>query len=91
MKIIYTARFKLELAVVVKFIALDSKKRALDFTKDLKIACQNLSFMPYKCRKSLSFDDENARDLIFKGFVLPYFIYENKIYILGIYKENLWF
>ncbi|EAK5974251.1 type II toxin-antitoxin system RelE/ParE family toxin, partial [Campylobacter jejuni] len=52
----------------------------------------NLSFMPYKNRKSLSFDNENIRDLIFKGYVIPYLIdkSKNEILILGIYKNNLW-
>ncbi|EKB0626229.1 type II toxin-antitoxin system RelE/ParE family toxin, partial [Campylobacter jejuni] len=54
--------------------------------------CKNLSFMPYKNRKSLSFDNENIRDLIFKGYVIPYLIdkSKNEILILGIYKNNLW-
>ncbi|EOJ9182008.1 type II toxin-antitoxin system RelE/ParE family toxin [Campylobacter jejuni] len=54
--------------------------------------CKNLSFMPYKNRKSLSFDNENIRDLIFKGYIIPYLIdkSKNEIVILGIYKSNLW-
>ncbi|EAH9716273.1 type II toxin-antitoxin system RelE/ParE family toxin, partial [Campylobacter jejuni] len=54
--------------------------------------CRNLSFMPYKNRKSLSFDNENIRDLIFKGYIIPYLIdkSKNEIVILGIYKSNLW-
>ncbi|EKB9565595.1 type II toxin-antitoxin system RelE/ParE family toxin, partial [Campylobacter jejuni] len=54
--------------------------------------CRNLSFMPYKNRKSLSFDNENIRDLIFKAYVIPYLIdkSKNEIVILGIYKNNLW-
>ncbi|EGR7920127.1 type II toxin-antitoxin system RelE/ParE family toxin, partial [Campylobacter jejuni] len=45
----------------------------------------------YKFRKSLAFDDENVRDFIFKGYVIPYKIDKEKdlIIILGIYKENL--
>ncbi|EIQ8939771.1 type II toxin-antitoxin system RelE/ParE family toxin, partial [Campylobacter jejuni] len=54
--------------------------------------CKNLSFMPYKNRKPLSFDNENIRDLIFKGYIIPYLIdkSKNEIVILGIYKSNLW-
>ncbi|EAJ4425079.1 TPA: type II toxin-antitoxin system RelE/ParE family toxin, partial [Campylobacter jejuni] len=45
-----------------------------------------------KNRKSLSFDNENIRDLIFKGYIIPYLIdkSKNEIVILGIYKSNLW-
>ncbi|TEY03205.1 type II toxin-antitoxin system RelE/ParE family toxin [Campylobacter sp. US33a] len=47
--------------------------------------------MPYKFRKSFIFDDENIRDFIFKGYVIPYKIDKEKdlIIILDIYKENL--
>lgn len=63
----------------------------MKFIDELENACKNLSFMPFKHRKSLSFDDENIRDLIFKGYVIPFVVRKDSIYILGIYKENLWF
>lgn len=48
--------------------------------------------MPYKFRQSNSFEDENIRDFIFKGYIIPYKIntQKDKIIILGIYKENKW-
>ncbi|WP_390880895.1 type II toxin-antitoxin system RelE/ParE family toxin [Aliarcobacter cryaerophilus] len=53
----------------------------------------NLANMPFKCRKSIYFSDDNIRDLIFMGYVIPYKIYEskNEIIIIGItkYKNNL--
>lgn len=47
--------------------------------------------MPYKYRKSVYFDDENVRDFVFKGFVVPYFINEkaNEVVVLGICKKNI--
>lgn len=49
--------------------------------------------MPLKCRKSIYFDDENIRDLIFKGYVIPYKIDIDKkqITIIGInkYKKSM--
>ncbi|EAJ3553961.1 type II toxin-antitoxin system RelE/ParE family toxin [Campylobacter jejuni] len=62
------------------------------YAKEFNSICKNLSFMPYKNRKSLSFDNENIRDLIFKGYIIPYLIdkSKNEIVILGIYKSNLW-
>lgn len=72
---------------------MDSVKQANLFLDKLEQSIHNLSFMPYKNRKSLSFDDENIRDLIFKGYVIPYLIDTNKdqIIILGIYKSNIFF
>jgi len=49
--------------------------------------------MPYKFRKSFYFDNEEIRDMIFKGYVIPYKIDKNRneIIIIGIkkYQENL--
>ena len=92
MQIIQTDRFLNDLEVISNFISLDSIIQANLFLDKLEQSIHNLSFMPYKNRKSLSFDDENIRDLIFKGYVIPYLVDENKneILILGIYKNNLW-
>lgn len=44
-------------------------------------------------KTSIYFSDDNIRDLIFMGYVIPYKIYEskNEIIIIGInkYKNNL--
>ena len=47
--------------------------------------------MPYKFRRSKSFDDNKIRDFIFKGFVIPYLMDEpnDTIVILAIFKQNL--
>lgn len=85
-----TAEFKQNLNKIIDFIAKDSVQNALHFRQDLLHKLQNLDFMPYKFRKSKSFEDENIRDFIFKGFVVPYLIYKNDIYVLNIFKENLY-
>ncbi|GAA7171972.1 hypothetical protein HpCK101_12630 [Helicobacter pylori] len=92
MQIIQTYRFLLDLEKIADFISLDSIKQANLFLDNLEKSIENIPFMPYKNRKSLSFDNENIRDLIFKGYVIPYLIdkSKNEIVILGIYKNNLW-
>ncbi|ENV8236065.1 type II toxin-antitoxin system RelE/ParE family toxin [Campylobacter jejuni] len=92
MQIIQTYRFLLDLEKIADFISLDSAKQANLFLDNLEKSIENIPFMPYKNRKSLSFDNENIRDLIFKGYIIPYLIDEskNEIVILGIYKNNLW-
>jgi len=49
--------------------------------------------MPYKCRKSIYFDDNSIRDLIYKGYTIVYQVNKDKsiITVLGIkkYKEEL--
>ena len=85
-----TDRFIYEFRAITDFIALDGKIRAKEFSKSIKFSCQNLINMPYKCRKSIYFNDENVRDLIYKGYVIPYLVENECINILGIYKENTW-
>ncbi|MFQ6342331.1 type II toxin-antitoxin system RelE/ParE family toxin [Campylobacter sp. VTCC 70190] len=89
MELIFSDNFLSRLTDILKFIAKDSKKRALNFKNELLKQLQGLHFMPYKYRKSLAFDDENIRDFIFKGYVIPYKIEKDFIVILAIYKENL--
>ena len=70
------------------FIALDSQNRANDFKIQLKSQIENIPYFPYKFRKSRWFDNENIRDLIFKGYTIPYLILDDRIVILDIFKWN---
>ncbi len=65
--------------------------RAKQFKNNLDNQIDNLVNMPFKCRKSIYFSDDNIRDLIFMGYVIPYKIDESRITIIGInkYKDNL--
>jgi len=78
----------------MKFISLDSRKRALVFRSQLDKQITNIVNMPYKCRKSIYFDDETMRDLIYKGYTIVYKIDEQNdtILIIGIkkYQDALW-
>jgi len=88
MKIVYDEKFINRLIDIYEYISLDSKNRADKFKKDIKSKIENLTIFPYKFRKSIYFDNENIRDLIFKGYVIPYKIDPDKkeITILGIKK-----
>ena len=75
------------------YISLDSRNRANTFKKEFRESIEGIPFMPYKYRKSIYFNKEYIRDLIFKGYVVPYKIDtdNNQIIIIGInkYKSNL--
>lgn len=90
MQIIKTTRFKNEIQKIMEFIAIDSLNRAYKFEDELNLVLENLSNFPKKYRKSIKSDDESIRDLIFKEYVVPYKIYENEIFILGIFAHNKW-
>ena len=92
MRVKLQERFNNELSDIVRFITKDSAANARRFAKALKTKIASLSNQPYKCRKSTSFNDEQMRDLIFKGYVIPYYIDEvnDCIFVFGIFKENEW-
>ena len=89
MNIILTEHFIESLGKIVDFIAKDSEARADKFADDVFAAIQSATFMPKKHRKNEFLGDENARDIIFKGYVITYRINEKSIEVLLIYKENL--
>lgn len=86
MVITTTPRFESEMQDIFDFISLDSKERAKKFRLDLATKIKNLLIFPYIGR----IRSDNVRELIYKGYVVPYTINNDEISILGIYKENEW-
>lgn len=88
MNIVYEPKFINKFNDIWSFIALDSKNRADNFKSEIKLKIENLENMPFRCRKSIYFENDNIRDLIFKGYTMPYKIdkKEETITILGINK-----
>ena len=91
MQIIRGTKYLQKLQSIMEFIAEDSITRALEFQLNLDKKINNLYNMPFMFRKSIYFDDENIRDLIFKGYAIPYKIDKSKnvITIIGINKYQL--
>lgn len=85
-------RFDEELEVIVDFIAEDSAQRALEFFDELISKIENIPSNPHIHRKRQSSNNDNIRELIFKGYTIPFYIdtEKNKIIILGIFNQNLW-
>ncbi len=73
---------------IMEYIAQDSVQRAIHFQEELDTMIENCGHFPYKCRKSIYFDDDSIRDLIFKGYVIPYVVDEENatLTVLGIIK-----
>ena len=86
MVITTTPRFENEMKDIFDFIALDSKERAKKFHLEISTKIKNLLIFPYSGR----IRSDNVRELIYKGYVMPYTINNDEISILGIYKENIW-
>ncbi|ABB44094.1 Plasmid stabilization system [Sulfurimonas denitrificans DSM 1251] len=74
---------------ILKYIAINNPANAKKFKKELDQKIINLVNMPFKYRQSIHYDDINVRDLIFKGYTIPYLIDNDMIVILDIFKwEN---
>ena len=86
MEIILSEQFKEEIKSILDFYADRSKseKVANDFLEGL---FENT--FAYRFRKNQYFHKDNIRDLIFKGYVIPFIIEDDTIKILSIYKHNL--
>jgi len=77
-----------ELDNIVKYMAKNSVSFAFEFLDLLDYKINNLTNMPYKFRQSYYHNSENVRDLIVKGYTIPYLINTSKniIIILDIFK-----
>ncbi len=80
--------FSLSLSDTLTFIALDSKSIANQFKNSLESSINTIPNMPYKCKKSIYFNDDNIRDYIFMGYCIPYLIEKehNRIILIDIVK-----
>jgi len=87
-QIILDPEFNNSLKDIVSYITNDSRNKANSFQRTLLEKIKNLVHFPYKCRASIHYDDLQIRDLIFKGYTIPYIIDEDKqvIVILDIFK-----
>jgi plasmid stabilization system protein ParE len=88
MQIIKDTIFENSLKKILKYISVDSKTKAKKFNISLLKKVKKLPDMPYKFRQSLYYDSSDIRDLIFKGYTIPYLIDKDKkcIVILDIFK-----
>lgn len=85
--------FSLKLLSQVEYIAEDKPQAARKFKRDVLILLKEIGKMPYKNRRSIYFEDQNIRDLVFKGYTIVYRIKpeEEIIEVFGFikYREKL--
>jgi plasmid stabilization system protein ParE len=88
MKVLFKTTFVSRLEKQLDFIALDSPANARRFKNDVLKMIAKLPSNPLKCRKSIWFDDQNIRDLIFKGYTIVYRIDNGIIEVFGFVKHQ---
>ena len=72
----------------VEYIAQDKPGAARKFKSDIIKRIKEIPKMPYACRKSIFFDREDIRDLVFKGYIAVYKVDDEKgnITVFGFTK-----
>jgi len=90
MQIKFDKKFEVNLRIILNYIAKDKITASNKFKQDLFLQIRNLPIYPYKYRKSIYFDDENIRDMIFKSYTINYEIGLNNqdIIIFDIFNKN---
>lgn len=84
--------FRDRLAAQVEFIARDKPLAARKFKSEILKGIKGIPEMPFKHRKSIFFDRDDIRDLVFKGYVIVYKVdrQSQTIEVFGFtkYEEN---
>ena len=90
MQIKLDKKFKINFNAILEFIAKDKLSASKSFRKNLFEQIKNLPNYPYKYRKSFYFDNDEIRDMTFKGYTIIYEIdlEGNSIIILNIFNRN---
>ncbi len=86
MRLIIEDVFKFKLNRQIDYIAGDKPQAAKKLKKDVISRIKSIPKNPKIYRKSFYFDDENIRDLIFKGYTISFKITVNEIIVFGFLK-----
>ncbi len=83
-------RYKNQLIIILKHIAKDKITASENFYTNLNETIEEIPNFPFKYRKSIYFEDDNIRDMIFKGYTIIYRINIKKdlIEIIRIFNKN---
>jgi plasmid stabilization system protein ParE len=86
MNIKFTSSFQNRLLNQIEYIAQDSPTRARKFQNELLNKINLISERPFSFRKSIYFDDDSIRDLIYKGYTIVFRINNDTIEVFGFIK-----
>lgn len=91
MKIIESVQFKDELRTITLHIRKDKLSASLSFLRGLKEKINLLTDFPYQAKKSIYFDNNEIRDMVYMGYTIVYEINTEKdtLEILSIFNQNL--
>lgn len=82
MKLKFSEEFRRKLGEQVSYIAKDKPSAARKFRKDLLDQIRLVPLYPFKCKRSIYFEDDSIRGLTFKGYTVLYQIDDEQNAIL---------
>jgi len=86
MRIRLSKSFVRQLTRQVAYIAYDKPAASRKFKSDILAEIKSISKFPLKNRKSIFFEDDSFRDLIFKGYVITYEVTSDEIIVFAFTK-----
>lgn len=86
MEIRFSDSFNYKLENQVRYIAKDKPLAARNFKRDLLSIIRETKKMPYSFRKSIFSDNDDVRDLVFKGYCITFKITKDYILVFGFNK-----
>lgn len=88
-KVQVTSKFKIKFIETLEFISKDKPQAAKNFKKEALKKIEALSYMPFRNMQSIYFENENIRDLIFKGYTFIYEINERNVVVFSLHKHQI--
>lgn len=91
MKIIESVQFKDELRTITLHIRKDKLSASLSFLRGLKEKINLLTDFPYQAKKSIYFDNNEIRDMVYIGYTIVYEVHKEKntLELISIFNQNL--
>jgi len=90
MQIIYKKAFESQLLNIINFIAKDKVNASIQFANELEKLIFLIPDNPLKYKTSDYFNNENVRDMTYKGYTIVYKVsfQKNTIEVLRIFNQN---
>jgi len=90
MQIIYKKAFEKQLLNIVNYIAKDKINASVRFANELEKIIFLIPDNPLKYKSSIYFNNENVRDMTYKGYTIIYKVSFQKdtIEVLRIFNQN---
>ena len=86
MQILYKDTFIIRLQDQWRYLNERSPKAAQRFKTKIIDKIKGISRNPYHCRKSMCFDDDSIRDLVYDGYTVVFRVNGNQVEVFGLVR-----